>query len=49
MWFLLPLKPVTGSWRDKLRKIDWAGLVLVVTAMVFLLVSDMSWLAMMES
>ena len=41
MYFLLPLKPVTGSWSDKLRKIDWAGLVLVVTAMVFLLVSGM--------
>lgn len=39
MWFLLPLKPVTGSWRDKLKKIDWFGLVVVVTAMVFLLVS----------
>jgi MFS family permease len=39
MWFLLPLKPVTGSWRDKLRKIDWFGLVVIVTAMVFLLVS----------
>lgn len=39
MWFLLPLKPVTGSWKDKLRKIDWFGLVVAVTAMVFLLVS----------
>lgn len=39
MWFLLPLKPVTGSWREKLRKIDWFGLVVIVTAMVFLLVS----------
>ena len=49
MYFLLPLRPVTGSWSDKLRKIDWAGLVLVVTAMVFLLVSDVSWLAVVES
>jgi MFS family permease len=39
MWFLLPLKPVTGSWGEKLRKIDWFGLVVIVTAMVFLLVS----------
>lgn len=39
MWFLLPLKPVTGSMREKLGKIDWFGLVVVVTAMVFLLVS----------
>lgn len=38
MWFLLPLKPVTGSWREKLKKIDWFGLVVVVMAMVFLLV-----------
>ena len=41
MQFLLPLKPVTGSWRDKLRKIDWFGLVVVVTAMVFLLVGTL--------
>lgn len=39
MWFLLPLKPVMGSWREKLAKIDWFGLVVAVTAMVFLLVS----------
>jgi MFS family permease len=39
MWFLLPLKPVTGTWWDKLRKIDWYGLVVIVAAMVFLLVS----------
>ncbi|KAJ6014137.1 Major facilitator superfamily domain general substrate transporter [Penicillium herquei] len=23
--FLLPLKPVTGSWRSKVRQIDWSG------------------------
>lgn len=39
MWFLLPLRPVAGSWREKLGKIDWVGLVVVVVAMVFLLVS----------
>lgn len=39
MWFLLPLKPVTGSWQEKIRKIDWYGLVAAVVAMVFLLVS----------
>lgn len=39
MGFLLPLKPVVGSWREKLGRIDWMGLVVVVTAMVFLLVS----------
>jgi MFS family permease len=30
---------VPPSWREKLRKIDWFGLVVIVTAMVFLLVS----------
>lgn len=39
MWFLLPLKPVTGSWMEKVGKIDWFGLVVAVVAMVFLLVS----------
>jgi predicted MFS family arabinose efflux permease len=39
MWFLLPLRPVTGSWKEKVRKIDWFGLVVAVVAMVFLLVS----------
>lgn len=39
MWFLLPLKPVTGSWREKMGKIDWFGVVVAVVAMVFLLVS----------
>lgn len=38
MWFLLPLRPVEGSWGEKLRKIDWFGLVVAVVAMVFLLV-----------
>ncbi|CAI6331999.1 unnamed protein product [Periconia digitata] len=37
MWFLLPLKPVTGSWQEKLRKVDWYGLIVAVTAMIFLL------------
>ena len=39
MAFLLPLRPVTGSWREKVGKIDWFGLVVAVVAMVFLLVS----------
>jgi MFS family permease len=44
MGFLLPLRPVTGSWKEKVRKIDWAGLVVAVVAMVFLLVSRfLSW------
>lgn len=38
MWLLLPLRPVTGSWREKVRKIDWCGLVVALVGMVFLLV-----------
>lgn len=36
--FLLPAKPITGSWRDKVRKIDWLGLGSSVVAMLFILV-----------
>lgn len=39
MWRFLPLKPVTGSWREKLGKIDWSGLGVAVFGMVFFLVS----------
>ncbi|KAI1848067.1 hypothetical protein JX266_006180 [Neoarthrinium moseri] len=38
MSMALPLKPVTGSWREKLAKIDWFGLGAAVTAVVFVLV-----------
>lgn len=38
MWICLPLKPVAGSWRQKLMKIDWLGLGAAVTAIVLLLV-----------
>ncbi|KAI0127597.1 major facilitator superfamily domain-containing protein [Xylariales sp. AK1849] len=34
----LPLKQVTGSWRNKLQKIDWFGLCAAVAAIVFLLI-----------
>jgi MFS family permease len=40
MWVYLPLKPVTGSWRDKIGKIDWLGLCAAVAAILFLLVSN---------
>jgi MFS family permease len=40
MWIYLPLKPVTGSWRAKIGKIDWSGLCAAVAAILFLLVSD---------
>lgn len=39
MWISLPLKPVVGNWQDKIRKIDWLGLVVAVTGLLFLLVS----------
>lgn len=36
--FFLPLKRVTGSWQIKTRQIDWPGVVLSTTGIVFLLV-----------
>ncbi|KAI9745932.1 MAG: hypothetical protein M1818_000613 [Claussenomyces sp. TS43310] len=36
--FLLPTKPITGSWRDKICKIDWLGLGSAVVALLFLLI-----------
>jgi MFS family permease len=35
MWICLPLKPVEGSWQDKLRKIDWFGLAAAVAVYCF--------------
>ncbi|KAI1080139.1 major facilitator superfamily-domain-containing protein [Whalleya microplaca] len=37
-WIFLPLKPVVGSWREKMAKIDWLGIFTAVTGIVFLLV-----------
>ncbi|KAK6082749.1 transporter C3H1.06c 5 [Seiridium cupressi] len=37
MWVLLRLKPVTGSWRENMAKIDWFGLCAVMIAVVFVL------------
>ncbi|KAJ5263327.1 Major facilitator superfamily domain general substrate transporter [Penicillium angulare] len=36
--FLLPLKPVVGSWREKASKIDWYGVLASVTGIVLLLI-----------
>ncbi|KAJ5732182.1 hypothetical protein N7493_003663, partial [Penicillium malachiteum] len=36
--FLLPLKPVTGGWRSKVRQIDWSGVFLSTIGIVFLLI-----------
>lgn len=38
MWICLPLKPVTGSWKDKLGKIDWFGLAAAVAGILLILV-----------
>ncbi|KAH9886825.1 major facilitator superfamily domain-containing protein [Xylariomycetidae sp. FL2044] len=38
IWFFLPLKPVTGSWSEKLRKIDWFGLLTAVTSILFFII-----------
>ncbi|KAL1629127.1 hypothetical protein SLS56_005570 [Neofusicoccum ribis] len=40
MWVYLPLKPMGGSWREKVRKIDWFGLGAAVVGMLFVLVSE---------
>ncbi|KAJ5126083.1 Major facilitator superfamily domain general substrate transporter [Penicillium atrosanguineum] len=36
--FLLPLKPVVGSWREKVKKIDWFGVGASVTGIILLLI-----------
>jgi MFS family permease len=36
--FLLPLKPVSGDWREKIRKIDWLGVVSSVAGIVLTVV-----------
>ncbi|KAF7541725.1 hypothetical protein G7054_g374 [Neopestalotiopsis clavispora] len=38
MWVFLPLKPVRGSWKEKLGKIDWYGLGAAVVAVSLLLI-----------
>ena len=38
--FLLPLKPVTGSLSEKIRKIDWLGVITSVPAIVLVVVSS---------
>ncbi|KAI0000082.1 MFS general substrate transporter [Xylariaceae sp. FL0662B] len=38
MWICLPLKPVIGSWTEKIRKIDWFGLFTAVPGVLFLLI-----------
>jgi len=40
--FLLPLKPVTGDWREKMRRIDWWGVGASVSGIVLTLVSMLS-------
>lgn len=38
---LLPQKPVVGSWKSKVKSVDWLGLVTVVAGIVFILVSPL--------
>ncbi|KAL7276684.1 hypothetical protein RUND412_000301 [Rhizina undulata] len=38
IWIWLPLKPVEGAWRGKVAQIDFAGIFLLTTATVFILV-----------
>ncbi|KIW77236.1 hypothetical protein Z517_09682 [Fonsecaea pedrosoi CBS 271.37] len=35
---LLPQKPVVGNWKDKVRKVDWMGLLTAVTGILFVLI-----------
>ncbi|OAP55801.1 hypothetical protein AYL99_09953 [Fonsecaea erecta] len=35
---LLPQKPVVGSWKEKVRKVDWMGLLTAVTGILFVLI-----------
>ncbi|CEF78893.1 hypothetical protein FGSG_12335 [Fusarium graminearum PH-1] len=37
--FLLPLRPVSGSFGDKIRKIDWLGVITSVPAIVLVIMS----------
>ncbi|KAH9226335.1 hypothetical protein K456DRAFT_58812 [Colletotrichum gloeosporioides 23] len=38
IWLCLPLKPVAGSWREKLAKIDWYGLGAAMAGVLLLLI-----------
>jgi hypothetical protein len=37
----LPLKQVAGSWNIKIKQIDWAGVILSTTGIIFLLVRSL--------
>ena len=39
LWFLLPLKPVGGNWKEKVGKIDWLGVLTSGPGLILLLVS----------
>lgn len=40
LWFLLPLKPVGGNWREKAGKIDWLGVATSGPGLILLLVGN---------
>lgn len=48
-WWLIPSKPMTGSWKTKMASVDYVGSILILAATVFLLVglvrggSDAPW------
>lgn len=48
MWVFLPLKPVRGSWKEKLGKIDWYGLGAAVVAVSLLLVIEILFLILLK-
>jgi MFS family permease len=38
LWLLLPLKPMTGRWQDKVKQMDWLGIFTSVAGIVLLLI-----------
>lgn len=38
LFFVLPLKPVSGHWREKTRKVDWLGVVTSIASIVLAVV-----------
>ncbi|KAL1962693.1 hypothetical protein VTN77DRAFT_9237 [Rasamsonia byssochlamydoides] len=39
LMLLVPQKPVTGSWQEKVKRIDWMGLFSAITGILFILIS----------
>ncbi|GJE91548.1 MFS drug transporter [Phanerochaete sordida] len=42
VWFFMPLKPVEGDWRVKVRRVDWLGVALILASST-LIVLSLTW------